>query len=116
MRYLCTLLKDMPCRPIGTTFKVLWHTEGVTPSYISSGLSTMKEFERCRDLFYLIDNTEWIKKEVDVETALNLACSICGETRVFLKSTLRSLHNEYVKANDVGIILEYVCGHTPRTI
>ena len=74
MRYNCTLLKDLPGYPAGTTFRMLeengkWHV-------LESGLFIPST---------ALNSPEWVKKEIDETCLTELKCKSCGSTKMLLE-------------------------------
>lgn len=124
MNYKLTLLKDLPNYPAGTQFYYrLTHAY----SFFRDELIGMESYMGLTNNKYLnagtlipeeiIDNPEWVKKEIDYSTSLDLKCPICGETRGHIKVCGRRVGDKYDGFhNSADVFFEYDCGHELRRL
>lgn len=82
MRYNCTLLKDIPEYPAGTTFTA----EKIFLVYEWRYLCKFPGDAYKKQVFSnsIIDNPVWVRKEVDEACLTELKCSGCGSTKMEL--------------------------------
>lgn len=65
----------------------------------------------------IIDNPEWIKKEIDHSNSMDLKCPVCGETRGTIKVCGRVEGNPSDGFhNTADVYFEYDCGHELRKL
>ena len=88
MNYKLTLLKDLPDYPAGTQFRYsrsYRHSTDCEDLYGPiefMGLLTDKHmYNRMLIPENIIDDPEWIRKDVDHTKSIDLKCPVCGETR-----------------------------------
>lgn len=74
MRYICTLLKDLPEVPTGTVFRVLGENGKITI------------IDRVSVPTSIINNSEWVKKDLDETCLTELKCKSCGNTKMLLEA------------------------------
>lgn len=125
MRYILTLLKDLPDYPAGTQFK---YSYGYDRGTINRGhlmdpqpyMGLINDDNLYNVMLIpkkIIDNPEWVKKEIDYSKSMDLRCPVCGETRgniIVCGRTCGSKSDGYY--NDANVYFEYDCGHELRQL
>ena len=116
MFYKLTLLKDLPKYPAGTQFSYRfgqWHYERNDIHEVdvnTFGKMGLYGSDKMSSLFpipeEIIDDPEWIRKEVDYSKIVDLACPVCGESRVDM-----SVDYPLIKSQGILLKVEYACGH-----
>lgn len=116
MRYKFTLLKDLPGHEKGTVFKCLgvedWGVDAYgpeVPCYVML-VDGHREYEKVGGA---LDNTAWVKKEIDEDTLTSAACPKCGSARGVPFGI--EWYNPDRESNECGVQyavgMECVCGH-----
>lgn len=120
MRYILTLLKDLPDYPAGTKF--IYIADKRHYDYKSDDFTSMEcvdlldnYLQNDRKYIYrrfvipekIINNPDWIKKEIAYFELLDIKCPICGETRGKLEMAVGGVDKLYI---------EYACGHKLRRL
>ena len=112
MFHTFTQLKDLPTSIAGTVFHsvgtVYRRVDGkVTPFYKIVNGSDVK-LEPVGGVF---DNTDWFRKEVEMEKTVDIRCPVCGSTNGLF--VLDSYHKDTPDTDDIcfEVAFECVCGH-----
>ena len=117
MRYKLTLLKDLPNFPKGTVFKYSVGKKMLLSSFRKQQFLGLYDSDR---LTWppiipenIINDPEWIKKEVDYDSLIDLKCNVCGETRgeISVNTTKCSYGG-----HSVEVYFEYACKHGVRRL
>lgn len=83
MDYNCTLLKELPDYPVGTTFKVRVKDNKTII------LNSFKDQLNKRAVYIaesVINNPDWVKKELDETCLTELKCKSCGSAKMLLEA------------------------------
>lgn len=113
MFYKLTLLKDLPGIPAGTQFSYRHGYYHIEQKHFSKlrfqDRMCIYGSDKMSMLFPLpeeiIDDPEWIKKEVDHDKLVDLACPVCGETKVDMSFETLGVDKH------IFLHIEYACGH-----
>lgn len=124
MNYKLTLLKDLPDYPAGTQFRYsrsYRHSTDCEDLYGPiefMGLLTDKHmYNRMLIPENIIDDPEWIRKDVDHTKSIDLKCPVCGETRgTILVCGCRGGDAYDGYYCDANVFFEYDCGHGLRQL
>ena len=122
MKYKLTLLKDLPRYPAGTVFS---YEEGYYRGCGGSGLVYNRfccvyggtpQYPLCIPE-EIINNPEWIKKEIDFTGCIDIKCPVCGETRGNIEINAWRSGDKYDGySSRACVYIEYACGHDRRCI
>ena len=122
MKYKLTLLKDLPDYPKGTVFD---YEEGYYRGCGGSGLIYNKfccveggnlQYPLCIPE-KIIDDNEWIKKELNYAKLTDVKCPICGETRGEISINAWRAGDKYDGYESRACVyIEYACGHDKRVL
>ena len=121
MKYRCTLLKDLPEYPAGTTFtaeKVLFDTHSKSTQF--TYLCTFQGETHGNFVFSdtLLNNPIWVRKEIDESCLTELKCDACGGTKMAV--VLLEIPHTKDRAEDNNSVLVHhrkklvgtcICGH-----
>lgn len=137
MYYILTLLKDLPKYPKGTKFDlservrlcgynsdVIKRKDYFMRIYIPNGVDNkqIRALEReNEDYEYIerlliplevINNPEWVKKEVNRARYTDIKCPKCGTTKCLIHVIPYEVGNRYDGYyNTADVTLEFECGH-----
>lgn len=114
MRYIFTLLKDLPDLPAGAQIKCI----GID-KFGFDDEDSYQMLDNCNRIHYkkvgktILDNKEWFTKEIDYSSLQEIKCPKCGETRLCIKKRCwidRNPDSNHYGAN-CDLECECPCGH-----